>query len=236
MPYKYEIHAHGMETSKCGHMKAVEVVRLLKEAGYQGVCFTDHFHSGWVHQQDCRDDWQACMERFLSGYHEAEEYGNKIDFDVILGAELRCPENNNDYLLYGLDEKWFRENPYVMQLSEREFFDKYGSELLIIQAHPYREGNMEVHPEYIHGIEIVNANPRHDNMNEKALELALHHRKLIRTCGSDVHRTEDVGYAGILVDHRLKDSKDLKRTIESGEYGLWCPSCEEIIRISEENK
>ena len=67
-----------------------------------------------------------------------------MGLDVILGAELRFPENDNDYLVYGIDEQWLRSNPYVCCMSAQEFFDKFHDQVLIIHAHPFRKGSAPV--------------------------------------------------------------------------------------------
>ena len=110
---------------------------------------------------------------------------------MLLGAELRFPENDNDYLVYGIDEAWLRSNPYVCCMSAREFFQKFHDQVLIIHAHPYRDGNTTVFENAIHGTEIINGNPRHDNYNDRALELARRHPEYYRLAGSDTHQSGD---------------------------------------------
>ena len=39
-----DMHMHTKETSSCGEVPAAEVGRLYKEAGYQGIMITDHYH------------------------------------------------------------------------------------------------------------------------------------------------------------------------------------------------
>ena len=46
--YKYELHLHTMETSRCGHVRAADQVRTYHRLGYQGLCVTDHLHNGYV--------------------------------------------------------------------------------------------------------------------------------------------------------------------------------------------
>ena len=51
---------------------------------------------------------------YLSLIHiSSKARGDELGLDVILGAELRFPENDNDYLVYGIDEAWLRANPYL---------------------------------------------------------------------------------------------------------------------------
>ena len=44
--YRYEIHCHTSEASKCGRLAAADLVRLYKKIGYTGVIITDHFFNG----------------------------------------------------------------------------------------------------------------------------------------------------------------------------------------------
>lgn len=230
--YKYDIHVHTMETSRCGYIKAPKIVATYKKLGYSGICITDHLHDLYISLMDCHDDWQLCMDRYMYGYKEAKKAGDAVGLDVLFGIELRFPENDSDYLIYGVDEAWLRANPYVCRMDHASFFRKFGDSVLIIHAHPYRYCD-EVFYDCVHGLEIANCNPRHESRNELALQLAREHPALYRTCSSDMHRPGDEGRAGILFSRRVHDSYELKAAIESREYKLWCPVYEDIIRESE---
>lgn len=230
--YKYDIHIHTMETSRCGYVKAPDTVAKYKALGYDGICITDHLHDLYISLMDCHDDWQACITRYMYGYNEAKKAGDALGLDVIFGIELRFPENDSDYLIYGVDEQWLRANPYVCHMDHEAFFKKYGDSVLIIHAHPYRYCD-EVFYNCVHGIEVVNCNRRHPNRNELALELAKANPRLIRLCGTDAHRPGDEGQSGVLFDHRVRDSYEFKAAVESGNFKLWCPEHENIITESE---
>lgn len=230
--YKYELHAHTMETSRCGHVRAPEAMAMYKALGYQGVCITDHLHDLYISLMDCHDDWQLCMDRYLYGYREAKKAGDALGLDIILGIELRFPENESDYLIYGVDEAWLRANPFVCHMDHEAFFKKHGREVLIIHAHPYRNCD-EVFFDCVHGIEVANCNPRQPNRNELALRLSREHPGLYRLCGSDFHRYGDEGRAGVLLEKPARDSYEFKDAIESRQYRLWCPEYADIIRKAE---
>lgn len=226
--YKYEIHLHTAETSRCGYLTAEELVSMYKELGYDGICITDHLHDFYLSLMDCRGDWQRSMDRFMFGYHEAKKAGEAAGLDVIFGIELRFTNNDSDFLVFGVDEEWLRANPFVCHMRHEEFFRQYGDSVLMLQAHPFRNG----HPiliDYIHGLEVVNGNPRQKNRNEDALALALANPRLLTVCGSDMHQRGDQGQAALLFPHRIRDSYEMKAAIESRDYRLWCPGSEEII-------
>ena len=176
--YLFDPHTHTAETSKCGHLPAAEVVDRYVRHGFSGLVVTDHLHPEYLSRIDTDHDWNKVIDHYLSGYRASKQRGDEVGFQVLLGAELRFPENDNDYLVYGIDEAWLRSIPYVCCMSAREFFQKFHDQVLIIHAHPYRDGNTTVFEDAIHGTEIINGNPRHDNYNDRALELARRHPEL----------------------------------------------------------
>lgn len=221
--YLFDPHTHTSETSRCGKLPAVEVVDRYVKMGFSGIAVTDHLHPEYLSRIDREHNWDAAMDCYLSGYYASKKHGDELGFDVILGAELRFPENDNDYLIYGIDEEWLRKNPYICCMSALEFYAKYHDEVLIIHAHPYRDGNTTVFENAVHGTEIINANPRHENENGKALKLAEKHPGWYRLAGSDTHQAGDEGRAGILLPKRVMDSYELKEMIENRRYELWSP-------------
>lgn len=230
--FKYELHLHTMETSRCGKVRAADQVRAYHALGYQGLCVTDHLHNEYLELMDCHDDWHESIRRYLYGYHLAKEEGDRLGMDVIFGVELRFPENESDYLIYGIDENWLYENPWICRMDHKSFFERYKDEVLIVHAHPYRYCD-EVFYDSVHGLEVVNCNPRHDSRNDLALALAKANPHLYRTVGSDAHQTGDEGRAAILTEKRVRDSYEMKDIITSGAFDLWCPEYENILKECE---
>ena len=174
------------------------------------------------------------MDHYLTGYHASKKRGDEVGLDVILGAEFRFPENDNDYLVYGIDEQWLRSNPYACCMSAQEFYDKYHNEVLIIHAHPFRKGSAPVQETAIHGAEIINDNPRHENNNDKALAMCRRHPEYYRLAGSDTHRNGDEARAGVILPERVKDSRAYKHMIETLQFQLWCPEFPEVLEADAE--
>ena len=44
--YKYELHCHTSESSRCGQTSASDMADFYKKAGYTGLVITDHFLNG----------------------------------------------------------------------------------------------------------------------------------------------------------------------------------------------
>ena len=232
--YLYDPHTHTAETSKCGHLFAADVVDRYVRNGFSGLVVTDHLHPEYLSRIDTQHNWDMVMDHYLSGYHASKKRGDEVGLDVILGAEFRFPENDNDYLVYGIDEQRHPSNPNASCKSAQEFYDKFHDQVLIIHAHPFREGSAPVQETAIHGAEIINDNPRHENNNDKALEMCRRHPEYYRLAGSDTHRDGDEARAGVILPERVKDSRAYKRMIETLQFQPWCPEFPEILEADAE--
>ncbi len=201
--YKYEIHAHTAEVSSCGHVKAADAIALYKEAGYQGIVFTDHFNREYFDRLDGMG-WEEMIDAFLEGYRSALPAAQALDMDVFWGVELRFTENDNDYLVYGLEEDFLKSLPFVHTTSIKEFMEQISSrpDILVFQAHPFRDGCSLVDPLIVDGLEVHNGNPRHDSRDALAAEIARENNLLILS-GSDFHRTGDLATGGIILPERV---------------------------------
>jgi len=210
------MHVHTSEVSPCGKVNASELVKLYKEAGYDGIVITDHYFDryfdslGWL-------SWEEKTDIYLSGYRKASEEGQRIGLEVIWGIELRFLENENDYLVYGLDETFLKNYKELYKLDLKNFRKlTCGMDILIYQAHPFRPWIVPVDPALLDGVEVFNGNPRHDNMNHKALSFAKKHN-LKMISGSDFHRTDDVGRGGIIIPRKVKTSAELFKLLKNDE-------------------
>ena len=158
------------------------------ELGYDGICITDHLHQEYIDTLDTKQ-WYSIADAYLAGT-APPRVGDKLGLSVILGVEIRFPESERDYLLYGVDEMFLYRHPFLYDTTPQAFYGTFCDEVLIIQAHPFRNYEF-IHEGCIHGLEIVNGNPRHANRNDRALQYALDNPDLFRLCGSDTHRIGD---------------------------------------------
>ena len=229
--FRYDLHIHTKETSKCGHVPAATMVKTYKELGYQGIAITDHLHEEYINTLQCKENWNDCVDAYLTGYRLAKKAAENLDFDVILGMEIRFPQNNNDFLIYGFDESFLFDHPYAFRTNICEFYKAFKDQVLILQAHPYRGGGVDLQPQCLHGLEVINCNPRHDSNNHLAYKLAdSRDPGFIRISASDAHRTEDIGRASVFFNHRLKDSFDLAASLQSGKYRMDCPVFSDLLK------
>ena len=231
--FKIDPHTHTAEVSKCGHLSGAQLVEKYHQAGYDAIVITDHLHEDYISSLNCKDDWNACIDHFLQGYKNAEKKGLEVGLNVIFGIEIRFTQpNGSDYLIYGIDEEFLRKNPYLHRLTPQEFYNRFGDEVLIIQAHPFRNGGVTVFTEAIHGIELINTNPRHNNHTDKAIELCEANPSFYKLCGSDAHRNEDVACAWMLFEEVVLDSFEFAETIKSRKYSLGYEEREPLSIVS----
>jgi hypothetical protein len=213
--FRYDMHVHTSETSPCGKVKASILANMYKKSGYQGIVITDHYTRqyfgpfAWI-------GWERRIDRFLRGFKFAEDEGRKIGLSVIMGMEIRFNENHNDYLVYGIDEAFLKENRELYKLGLSGFRSLIKDrEILIYQAHPFRRMITPADPLLLDGVEVFNGNARHDSKNHMALSFAKgYNLKMIS--GSDFHRMEDLGRGGIATCEPINTSQELVRMLKEG--------------------
>ncbi len=220
MPFKTELHAHTSEVSPCADLTASEVAERYIAAGYTTVMVTNHY-SNASFIDDTSDTWEQEINHYLSGYLLMKEAA-KGRLNVLLGCELRFQENGNDYLILGLDEDFLIKHPHLHKMSLADFSSlARKNNLLIVQAHPFRNGMLRAPVEYLDGVEVFNAHTGHNSRNQLANEWALSNA-LIRTSGSDFHHSHSVEAGGIITDDPITSQAQLIAVLKSKQYWLIC--------------
>lgn len=212
--YKIETHLHTSEVSPCSRTRAIEMIRMYKDAGYSTVFVSDHFQENTI---DTLGDipWTEKTAIFFAGYYKAKCEGDKLGITVLPAAEFKFADACNHYLAYGITKEFLDAYPNIHNLTIAEFSQIAKSHnLFVIQAHPYRDGKCYPTPDFIDGIEVYNSNPRHEDLSEKSEKLA-RELNLLVTAGSDAHRTEDVALSGIISEYEIKTTEDFVKLIKS---------------------
>lgn len=221
LPYLYETHAHTSEVSHCGHVRAADVVRNFIDSGYNGVVLTDHINqSTFRNMPDA--PWDEKITFYLTAYQIACETAAKLDpeFKVLLGAELRLDELDNDYLLFGIDEAFLRAHPDLMHMEFAQMADcVHKAGLLLVQAHPFREDMTVVDWTKLDGVEVFNGNPNHESNNPIADAWADRHG-LLKTSGNDYHERFGDKLGGIRTAEPIRDNAHLLHLLKNKEYEL----------------
>ena len=219
MQFKTELHAHTSEVSPCGHVTAPEVAERFIAEGYSSLVITNHYCDYVI--DNIKGSWQEKMDYYVYPSHLMKEYaGDRLN--VILGCELRFEGSINDYLIYGMTEEFLRQNPDLHKMNLRTFADlAHESGMLVVQAHPFRNGITIVNPALLDGMETFNGTPSYDGRNRVAEEWAKQYG-LIRTSGSDFHNPDQRGYGGILTSAAIRTGEELVSVLKSGNYTLHC--------------
>ena len=217
--YKIETHLHTNHTSKCGWLDAAALAEGYAKAGYAAIAVTDHYNRDTFEYLNidttCPGD---VITPFLEGFRRMEAECAKWGLKVYKGAELRFDESCNDYLLYNYPDELLADPEKIFHLGIAAFAPlAREAGALLVQAHPYRKKCTPAIACYLDGVEVLNCNPRHESRNDRAEEYAALHG-LLRTGGSDCHRTEDIGLGGILTEELPEDAAGLTRLIREGRY------------------
>ncbi len=216
MMYKYELHAHTKEVSRCGTVPAAELVKMYKDIGYSGIVITDHY-SPMTFNLATAFLPQKAMDYYLNGYKTALNAAGD-DFSVLLGIELRYYATANDYLVYGVTEELLKSSGNLMAMYPRRFyaFAKKNS-LLVVQAHPFRSGMIRTNPRFLDGAEVFNGKAEKE-ANAKSLNWASENNMKLMLSGSDFHRKKNLGKGGIITDRPVKTNDGLLNVLLNNEF------------------
>ena len=217
--YKIDTHVHTAEVSPCGVVKAKEIVKLYKESGYYGLIITDHYGDYFFHNHE-KLDWNDKIDKLLTGYYKARDEAEKEGLLVLLGIEINFLWSSNDYLIYGLNEEFLKENRNLHHLDLKEFKELIKQEKAVIyQAHPFRPGMEILDPEFLDGVEVFNGNPRHNSRNDLAYKYSLEN-DLKMLSGSDFHQEEDLARGGIITDKKINNMEEFIGILAADDYQL----------------
>ena len=221
--YKYELHLHTSEGSKCSPTPGAEMAKAAKEAGYTGIFVTNHAWGGNT-SVDRSLPWKEWVRQFAIGYENAKKWGDEHDLTVIYGYESGY--NGTEFLIYGLTPEWMMEHEELHDATieeQLEIVHKGGG--IVIHAHPFREEfyipEVRLFPDFVDGVEGVNAthsshlSKAHNNplFDIRAINYAREHN-FPMTAGSDVHATNMLG-GGILTSTLICNAQDLIDLIKS---------------------
>lgn len=218
MQYKTELHAHTSDVSRCAKMSPEEVAEQYIAAGYSTVVVTNHYAE---YVFDGNGSWEERIHAYLGGVRRMRDYA-KDRLNVLCGAEVRSYFNSNDYLLYGADEDFLINHPYLHRLAIKDL-SKLAREndVLLVHAHPFRNNMTVTNPGLLDGIEVFNGTPHTESRNNFADAWAKQFG-LLRTSGSDFHGGRYILSGGILTGAPIRDLPQLKEVLRSGDYSLIC--------------
>lgn len=215
-PYLTELHAHSLPVSSCSEFRAKELVEAYRKTGVSSMVLTNHFTPKHFEGKSKA----AFVGEYIEAYQEFRHYAEEAGICAIFGMELRFSENNNDYLLYGIDEgDAYRIADYV-ELGLARFRAEFVREgYLLIQAHPKRNGMIDMPLDLLDGYEAFNMHPGHNSRVGVASRIA-HGAGLIVTGGTDFHHPAHEGICLLRTREKLASSRDVAIVLRSGDYVL----------------
>lgn len=216
--YQIELHAHTSPVSGCSQVTPKAMVETYKNLGYDAVAITNHF----MYQQNgtAKEDY---IKAFLNDFTQTKKYGDEQGLKVYLGAEIRFTENDNDYLIFGIDEKMLSEIYDLLTQGIKNFRKNYAMpDSVFIQAHPMRDGMQTVDASLLDGMEVFNMHPVHNSRVGLASVYAKENRIPIIIAGSDFHHPNrnHEGVSALRGAYLPEDSFELASLLKKGDYLL----------------
>lgn len=216
--YLFEMHAHTAEVSPCAQVPAKELVERYIGEGYDGLVITDHM-SPAVFSGRADAVWEEKTAFFLSGYRKARDAA-RGRITVLCGMEIAFQNETNDYLVYGITERFLLANPDILSLGLKRFsLLAAGEGLPLFQAHPFRVNMKVANWRLLDGIEVYNGNSSHNSNNDIARLWAEKHR-LRMLSGSDFHRFFGMSPGGVYFPEPIVDNHALVAALKSNIYRL----------------
>ncbi len=218
-PYKTELHAHTSPASNCSEVTPEEAVCMYKELGYTSIVIANHFMHNYFDKRAGSSEKEKIIEYYLKDYHNALEAGKKYGVNVVLAAELRFEnENNNDYLIYGIEESDLYDIFDYLGGVEKDFYKSYMTDdKMLFQAHPFRNGMILMPPEQVDGYEAYNFHPNHNSRQV----LAARYSKSVNKpfiIGTDFHEHPHAGLTAIRTKNPIVNSHDIVEAIKSNDF------------------
>lgn len=220
--FKTELHCHTSEVSRCASENAEDTVEKYLKYGYKTIVLTNHLSRGTFNTDELRDaPWEKKAEYFINGYYKMKEAaGDRMN--ILFGAEINFPQNNNDYLLFGMTPEFLMEHPDMHMMDLAAFYNEinHPNRFIIIHAHPMRWNCQIMYPWFVDGWEIYNGHPENESHNKVSKAYSEYYPNKIMTSGSDHHDPAHFPAGGIETDFEIKTMDELMATFRSKEYTI----------------
>ncbi|MBR4760997.1 MAG: PHP domain-containing protein [Lachnospiraceae bacterium] len=217
MQYLYETHLHTVQASACGRVTGKDYIPYMKSKGYAGIIVTDHFFTGNCAVPQALP-WDERVKWYTSGFQQAKDAAAYEDFTVLFSVEFNF--DGDEYMLYGVDEKWLLENDDICDCDRREVYKRvHDAGGVMVHAHPYRErgylSDIKLMPDITDGVEIYNA-ANEDYQNALGYEYA---KKLdvFMTAGSDIHFFHEDALGAMSFERPIESMEDFVAALKARE-------------------
>lgn len=202
-----DLHSHTWPRSHDSVLNPEDLVVRAKQAGLDGICFTEH---DTVWDQASVDELRA-----------------KHDFLVLAGIEISTDDGH--ILVFGVDK-------YVFGMHRSKELAKHVEKVggVMVAAHPYRRQMpwfSKNEDEYLASLEKARKNPAYEFVS--ALEIQngrgsdkeneFSHRladlmDMPGTAGTDSHAISDIGKSATYFDREIRDERELIAELKAGRF------------------
>ncbi len=207
---KIDMHVHSKGISLCSKVSCQTIVDEKLRVGYDGAVLTNHCQP-WYYPPA---EHSYFIERVIEEFYRGKEYADKKGFRLYLGLEVTIPNPYGDWLLYGVTEDFLRRSPCLYQLTQKQLFELCEENgILLVQAHPFRNGCVLGDPRYMRGMEI-NCTPGDFEKASFVKEFTEKYNLLV-TCGTDYHGIERETLGGILLPSECTTAAEIAAYIRA---------------------
>ncbi len=221
---KLEMHAHSRGGSSCAQADVEEMLKIYKAAGYGGIVLTNHCCEASFALYP-GETYSEKLKFYFSLYEKFRTEALKAGIKPFFGSEVRAYDAEgyfSEYLLYGLDKKFFTDNPVLYKLTQKELFAlAQESGVFMAQSHPFRNGVKVGYYGYLHGVEVFNGHKFHTNRNPVAKAFA-EGFSFKEIAGTDFHMVEQTPVGGIYLPEEISTDKELAEYLFSSQPQLIC--------------
>jgi predicted metal-dependent phosphoesterase TrpH len=202
-----DLHSHTWPRSHDSVLNPEDLVVRAKQAGLDGICFTEH---DTVWEQAAVDELRA-----------------KHDFLVLAGIEISTDDGH--ILVFGVDK-------YVFGMHRSRELAKHVEKVggVMVAAHPYRRQMpwfSKNEDEYLASLEKASKNPAYEfvsafevqNGRGSDKENEFSHRladlmNMPGTAGTDSHAISDIGKSATYFDREIRDERELIAELKAGRF------------------
>ena len=222
MPYRYDLHCHTREGSRCSDIAIPDMAQLYHELGYAGFCIADHF-TGRMNPLPDDAPWADRVSLFFDIHESARAEAAKYELTVFGGIEfallpdIDCPSQtaHAHFLFLNLSKEWLTANKDAFREKPEDLFAHVrAAGGFVIHAHPMHGGELRLYPYAVDAVEVINGGVD-DACNDNAKTYANMYG-LAQTAGTDLHRYDHRHMAGVETDAPCRDAFQLIDAIKTG--------------------
>ncbi len=207
-----DMHAHTSAISLCCNINSEQAFQIAKEKGFDGLAVANHYKRRYFDERS----YEAWLQKYILEWRNCKEIASRLGMKCFYGIEVSVYEDRElHFLIYGANESFIRENPYLCERTQRELFElcnRYN--LAFVQAHPLRCGASIQDTGCLHGLEI-NCHPLYGETHADSILRIVKEKSLAVTVGCDYHGDTYRAEGGSFLPDYIESDEQLAAYIRS---------------------